>query len=186
MATFRTSQLGDGRQLRFLQMHVHEDPYWEYVTRSNATDVVAIVAVTERREIVLVRQPRIPLGGTVIELPAGLVGDTRSDETPQEAVQKELREETGYQVEPDHLERLARGPISPGLTDEMIGLWLARDVRFVGRGHDIAPDDARIETLLFPLATVREQLHVREAAGDLVDLKVFAGLHFLPDAKRLA
>ena len=42
----------------------------------NATGAVVIVAMTEERRLVLIEQFRIPVACRVIELPAGLVGDT--------------------------------------------------------------------------------------------------------------
>ncbi|MEL6797861.1 MAG: DNA mismatch repair protein MutT, partial [Planctomycetota bacterium] len=48
---------------------------WEFATRVNARGVVAVVATTEANELVLVEQFRPPVGRSVIEIPAGLVGD---------------------------------------------------------------------------------------------------------------
>ncbi|MGC4031951.1 MAG: hypothetical protein QM754_09505 [Tepidisphaeraceae bacterium] len=63
---------------RFLKL-VRKDS-WEYVVRPNATAVVGIIAMTPERRLLLVEQHRVPVGGPVIELPAGLVGDTDSAE----------------------------------------------------------------------------------------------------------
>ena len=60
-----------------------EREHWEFVTRPNAHAVAVLVATTPEREIVLVEQYRRPLDARVIELPAGLVGDTGD---PNEAV----------------------------------------------------------------------------------------------------
>ena len=43
---------------------------WEYSTRSNASAVVVIVAVTRDRRLLLVEQFRKPVGARVIDLPA--------------------------------------------------------------------------------------------------------------------
>ena len=48
---------------------------WEYASRCNATGVVVLIAVTDADEILLVEQYRKPVMASVIELPAGLVGD---------------------------------------------------------------------------------------------------------------
>jgi ADP-ribose pyrophosphatase len=184
MAIFDSTELHDGTRLRFLRVHVNERPYWEHVSRSNASGGVTIVAVTRDREILLVKQHRIPLGRMVIELPAGLVGDTDGNETAEQAVRKELREETGYSVQPDDIRLLARGPVLPGLTDEINGLWLATNVSRVDYGGGVLSEGERIETLVLPLAGIADRLRELERGGCLIDIKVFAGLHFLADAER--
>lgn len=178
-----STQLGGDKKLRFIRIHVHENPYWEYVTRTNSAEGVTIVAITKQHEIVLVKQHRIPLGVKVIELPAGLVGD-KGQETPQQAVQKELLEETGYQVEPGDIKLLARGPALAGLTNEVNGLWLAANAIPAGLGGGDKTEGENIETIVLPLATVKDRLRALEGEGCMVDLKVFAGLHFLQDAQR--
>jgi len=57
-------------------------------------------ALTERRRALFVEKVPIPLGGKVIEFPAGLVGDEpgREQEDLIEARATELLEETGYRA----------------------------------------------------------------------------------------
>ena len=47
--------------------------------------------------IILIRQYRYPLGRFIYELPAGLI---EAGETPEQAAIRELKEETGYILEP--------------------------------------------------------------------------------------
>ncbi len=68
----------------------------------NSPDFVTIVAVTEKNELLLVRQFRHAITETTLELPAGHV---EKDETPEQAAHKELLEETGYVA--DKLEFIA-------------------------------------------------------------------------------
>jgi ADP-ribose pyrophosphatase len=184
METIESIELAGGTRLRFLRVHVNQEPVWEWVSRTNSSEGVTIVAVTGNREIVLVRQHRIPLGGPVIELPAGLVGDADGAETPEEAVRKELQQETGYAVEPANITLLSRGPSLPGITNEVNGLWLAERVTRLDGGGGLESEGERIETLVLPLGTVVDRLRSYERDGCLIDLKVFAGLHFLQDAQR--
>lgn len=169
---------------RYLRVHINEQPYWEYVTRTNATQGVTIVAVTDQDEIILVSQHRIPFGDNVIELPAGLVGDVDGEQTPEQAVVRELREETGFAVAPEDVRLLARGPALAGLTDEVNGLYLAPSVTKVAPGGGVSAEGEDIETLVLPLATAMDELKALERRGCLVDLKVYAGLHFLESAQR--
>ncbi len=62
----------------------------------NSPDFVTIVAVTEKNELLLVRQFRHAVAEMTLELPAGHV---EKDETPEESARKELLEETGYLAE---------------------------------------------------------------------------------------
>jgi len=179
MSTSTYTRVESDKQLLFLRVHICEKPYWEYVTRTNSAQGVTIVALTDQQEIILVAQHRIPLNATVIELPAGLVGDKSDKETPEEAVARELREETGYVVAPNNIRLLARGPALAGLTDEVNGLFLATDVKKAEDGGGVQGEGEDIATLVVPLATVMEKLGECEKDGRLIDLRVFAGLYFL-------
>ncbi len=53
---------------------------WEFAERPNVTGIVIIVAVTPEDNVILVEQNRPPVGGRVIELPAGLAGDVAGSE----------------------------------------------------------------------------------------------------------
>lgn len=184
MSTLTSTRVAFDKELRFIRVHINETPYWEYVTRTNSAQGVTIVAVTHQQEIILVAQHRIPLGATVIELPAGLVGDKSGRETPEEAVAKELREETGYVAAPKDIRLLAKGPALAGLTDEINGLYLATDAKKEGTGGGVQAEGEEISTLVVPLATAMDKLRECEKDGCLIDLKVFAGLHFLVGAQR--
>ncbi len=56
-------------------------------------DWVNVVAVTDRDEVLLIRQYRHGIGSETIEIPGGCVDP---GETPLEAAKRELLEETGY------------------------------------------------------------------------------------------
>lgn len=175
--TSATVVLGDGRFLRLLRRG-----RWEYVERVRSSGAAALVAVTDDRRILLISQPRPALGGDVIELPAGLVGDDPGCEGEDAAVAagRELVEETGYEAA--KVERLCAGPTSPGLTSEQIALFRATGLRKVGPGGGLEGESITVHAI--PLDEVEAWLAARVAAGDLVDLKVYAGLHFArQDAK---
>ena len=115
---------------------------WEYVERRNVTGTVAILAITENQEILLVEQFRPPVGCQVIELPAGLAGDITDEahESLEHAARRELLEETGYEAK--HLEFLMEGPSSAGLSTEQIAFFRAHGVMKVAEGGGDRPHDS--------------------------------------------
>lgn len=136
----RSETLCEGKHLVFRRRGS-----WEYVERKGARPGVLIVALTEKGRLLLVEEPRPPVGRDVISLPAGLVGDEDASERPETAARRELLEETGYSA--DHLRLLGGGPTSPGLSSESVTFYLARNARRVSepstdepiRLHVVAP-----------------------------------------------
>lgn len=161
--------LGEAKHLRIVRRGT-----WEYAERKNISGIVAIVAVTASRELVLIEQYRPPVNRRVIELPAGLVGDDPGleEESFEAAAERELLEETGYQAK--ELVRLFHGPPSPGMSNEDITFFLARDVEKVAAGGGDASEDITVHVV--PLAEVPDWLVGQTRAGKLVELKVHAGL----------
>jgi ADP-ribose pyrophosphatase len=132
--------------------------------------------VTDDGKLVLVEQTRAPVGRPVIELPAGLVGDSpgRADEALAVAARRELLEETGYEARDMTL--LVEGAPSAGLTSETIVLFLATGLRKVGPGGGDSTEDIKVHEV--PLARAREWLSAQADRGAVIDLKVYAGLYF--------
>jgi len=92
---------------------------------------VGVVALDDADRVVLVRQYRHPLGGTIWELPAGLI------DVPGEplvhAAARELAEEVDLCA--GRYDLLADANPSPGCSDEVIRLFLARDLSEVPAGE---------------------------------------------------
>lgn len=158
---------------RFLEL-VHEGG-WEFVRRRNASAVVGIVAVTPAGELLLVEQPRIPVGGRVIELPAGLVGDEQADEDVATAAGRELEEETGWRPARCHV--LLRGPSSAGLTSEVVTLVRAEGLQRTGPGGGVAGESITVHAV--PLDSVPAWCAARAQSGMLVDHKIMAALWWI-------
>ena len=150
---------------------------WEYVERRAVTGTVAILAITEAREIILVEQFRPPVDCKVIELPAGLAGDIKDEahESLDQAAGRDLLEETGYEAL--HLEYLTEGPSSAGLSTEQIAFFRAHGVRKVAEGGGDSSEGIVVHHV--PLDDLRSWLDTKRQEGSLVDFKVFAALYFL-------
>lgn len=179
-----------GRFLEFLE-YKDERVTWEFVRRPRSIQGVTIVAATKKNKIVVVEQYRIPFGKLVIELPAGLVGDCDSNDAPEMAARRELREETGYACE--EVETICAGALLPGLTDEINTLCWAKQLRasefedatdaaqvYVHeQSHGNEAESERIQVYDIPLAGAEAWLKNQQVRGKIVDLKVLLGVYFL-------
>lgn len=168
--TSQPELLGEGRFLRLIRRNG-----WEYVQRSQAQPAVAIVALTADGCLLLVEQFRPPLGVSVLELPAGLVGDEVGSENEPAiaAAQRELLEETGYQA--DQWQESVEVVSSAGLTDERVQLFLAWGLRQTGRGGGVAGEKITVHKT--PLSEVDALIAQKAREGVMVDGRVLAGVY---------
>ncbi|MFI4860113.1 MAG: NUDIX hydrolase [Phycisphaerales bacterium JB063] len=154
---------------------------WEYVDRHNAAGAVAVVAVTEAGELILIEQHRVPMGRACIELPAGLAGDgANRDEAFERAARRELEEETGYRAAT--MRHLYQVCTSPGMTSETIDLFLATGLTRIGDGGGAAGEGEDIRVHRVPIGEAEQWVAQRGASGDCVDVKVYLGIALARDA----
>ncbi len=150
---------------------------WEYVERSNCTGIVVIVAMTDDRKMILLKQYRPPVQRYCIELVAGLVNDQgkKQKESMVTAAKRELLEEAGYKAK--KMTQILVGPVSPGSSADCMTLFLAEGLVKSGDGGGDHTED--IEVFAIPLVRVEGWLRDMERRGSLVDPKVYTGLYFL-------
>lgn len=128
---------------------------------------VSVVAVDDEDRAVVIRQFRAPIGAELLEIPAGK--RDIEGEPPEVTAARELQEEVG--LAPDHLELLGRFYNSPGFSDELSHVYLARGLRPVEVDHD-GPEERHLRIERVPLASVPDLV----AAGELIDAKSIIGL----------
>lgn len=160
-----TQQIYQGRAVN-IRVDTVEKASGKKVTREvvEHSDCIAIVALDEQDNVLLVRQFRHPVGKSLLEIPAGGIDP---GEEPINAVRRELQEEIGYF--PRKIDKLGGFYSIPGYGTEYIHCFLATDLvpsRLVAEDTDdielvrISPDE--IPRLI--------------ASGEICDAKSIAAL----------
>jgi ADP-ribose pyrophosphatase len=123
---------------------------------------VAILPIDRDGVLTLVRQPRVPTGGPLLELPAGRL---EPGESPLETAKRELVEETGLHGG-DWVE-LAAVYATPGICDEKIHIFLATGLE---QGAAQPEDSEELELVRIPAREIPSLL------DEVEDAKTLAGL----------
>jgi 8-oxo-dGTP pyrophosphatase MutT (NUDIX family) len=117
---------------------------------------VNVLALTQTREVVLVREYRHGVGQVLVGLPGGAV--ERQDADPCEAVQRELLEETGYGG--GQFFELGRSYANPAKQNNLVWSFLALDVTL---SHEQRLDEAEhIEIIHQDFASFSRQVWAGE------------------------
>jgi len=113
------------------------------------TGAVGVVALDNAGRVVLVHQYRHALGKAIWELPAGLVDI--DGEPPHEAAVRELAEEVDLRAE--RWDVIADAHTSPGVSNELIRIFLARDLSPVpdGERHERTHEESTMTVSWFDL-----------------------------------
>jgi ADP-ribose pyrophosphatase len=122
-----------------------------------------MMAVDEKKRVLLVRQYRLPAEKQLWELPAGRLDP---GEKPLQAAKRELVEETGYRAR--KWTKLATFFASPGYVQERMTIFLATGLT---EGEATPMDDERIETRWF----TRKQMSEMIRGGKIEDAKTMLG-----------
>ncbi|MEL3972420.1 NUDIX hydrolase [Rossellomorea oryzaecorticis] len=119
---------------------------------------VAVIALTPEGKIVMVEQYRKALEKSIIEIPAGKL---EPGEEPIITAARELEEETGYGCE--ELEHLISFYTSPGFADELVHLYIAKNITRIEEAREL--DEDEFVDLL--------EVTVEEALGLLKEKKIY-------------
>lgn len=122
-----------------------------------------MMAVDEKKRVLLVRQYRLPAGKNLWELPAGRLDP---GEKPLQAAKRELIEETGYRAR--KWSKLASFWVSPGYVQERMTIYLAEDLT---AGKATPMEDERIEVRWFAKRELNEMIR----DGKIEDAKTMIG-----------
>lgn len=125
---------------------------------------VVVLPVVGIDRVCLIRNFRVAVGETLIELPAGTL---EAGEDPLESARRELAEETGYRA--GRLEKLSEFYMSPGILRERMHLYLATELTAGQEGREPGEE---IENLL---VSWREAIEMVQS-GAIHDAKTLVGL----------
>ncbi len=128
---------------------------------------VSAIVIYDENRLVLVKQYRKAVDNYLFEIPAGKI---EKNEDPIDAAIRELEEETGYKA--DALELISKFYSSPGFTDEIIYIFLARNVL---KGNEKRDDDEFIEVYK---VTINEALEMI-INGEIQDAKTIIAVNYL-------
>lgn len=128
---------------------------------------VGVVALTPDNEIILVSQYRSAFDDYVLEIPAGMRDVVGED--PARTAWRELAEETGYI--PGTVEFLGTCLSSPGITDSVLELFIARNV-VAGDSAPEGPEELEMQVLVIPFSEALSMVD----RGDITDAKSAVGI----------
>jgi ADP-ribose pyrophosphatase len=122
--TLSSKLVYDGRAVK-LRVDTVKTPGGRKTTREivEHSDCVAIVALDDEENVLLVSQFRKPVEKELLEIPAGGI---EPGEKLEECVRREMREETGFL--PQKVERLGGFYSSPGYCTEYLHFFLATEL----------------------------------------------------------
>lgn len=139
--------------------YVYEFPSW-----------VTALALTEDNKVILERQYRHGLGETNYEIPGGCVDDT--DASFQDAIARELLEETGYTF--SQYEYLGKTSANPSTNNNWMHMFLATGGKRV-REQEL-DDNEDIEIHLFTIEELKQLLERNEIIQSMHVTAIYYGL----------
>lgn len=150
--------------LRFMKEKVQVGEQVKDYSYADIRNGIGIVAINDKKEVVLVGQWRYPIDAYDWEIPAGM---REGEEDPLETAKRELREEAG--VTAKKWTPLGSFYMECSSTNKVSYAFLAQDLEL---GADQQDDDEEIAALWIPLTEALEKV----AAGEIRDGLTCLGL----------
>ncbi|MCB0400108.1 MAG: NUDIX domain-containing protein [Winogradskyella sp.] len=156
---------------------------WEVLERGNAA--AALLYNTEKQTVILVKQFRLPAymngieDGFLLEVPAGMLED--NDTSAEEAMKREILEETGYKI--PKLTKVFSAFATPGGSTERFSCFVGEytDAMKINEGGGLESLNEDIEVLEIPFINALEMM----ASGKIIDAKTIMLLQYAEIKKLL-
>jgi ADP-ribose pyrophosphatase len=132
---------------------------------------VTILPLVDADRVCLIRNYRVAVGRTLVELPAGTL---EPGEDPAACAHRELAEETGYRAR--SLRKLHEFFMSPGILNERMHLFLATELELAAAAPEPGEEIERL------VVTWDEALRMARG-GEIQDAKTLVGLLLYDDLR---
>lgn len=128
-------------------------------------DVSIIVPLSQDNNLILVKEYSTAFDKYILDLPGGKIDD---GQTPEQAADRELQEETGYKAE--KLEQIGLFTMSPGYLTQKSYVFLARGLKESQLSGD---EEESLEVVEHPFDKFEELIE----GGDLNEARAIAALY---------
>lgn len=131
-------------------------PFSHPFYRIQCPDWVNILAITEDKHAILIRQHRAGSMSEILETPGGMV-DAHEAKDPTQTALRELEEETGYTT--DKMMLLASLNPNPALHDNRLHFFLALNCKIQENRRHFPDEGERIEILKVKATELENMVH---------------------------
>ena len=138
-------------ELHYYNTRKNQTIYREHVL---AGDAVIIMPITDNNEFIMIKEPRTPIGKTVLAFPAGMI---EKGEDSKAAALRELEEEVGYKAK--NIQKLREVYPAIGYSDEKVTIYLASELIETHTNFDETED---IEIVKIKIEDAKEMLKNNE------------------------
>jgi len=168
--TLSTKKIYDGKVVS-LKVDIVEVSEGKTAVREivNHCGAVCAVGITRDKKLVLVKQFRKSIEKEIIEIPAGKL---EPGEIPAEAIVREFKEETGYDIE--NLKYMTYFYTTPGFSNEVGHIYF---LDATDKGNTNFDEDEDIEIIELSLKETKEMIYKKE----IVDAKTILGVMMYSD-----
>lgn len=134
-------------ELHYKNPRTNQIIYREHVLAGHAA---VIIPKTDDEEFIMIKEPRTPIGKTVVAFPAGMIEE---GESAEDGAIRELEEETGYKAGKIKKLRVAYPAI--GYSNEKVTIFLAEKLVKTHRHLDETED---IDVIKIPITEIKKML----------------------------